>query len=107
MPGAMTILEVYNATQLGADIVKIFPGNVVGSGFVKSLKGPLPHVKVMVTGGVEPTPESLKEWFGAGVSAVGIGSQLFPKAVVESRNFEEITLKIRTLINYYQTLVTT
>jgi len=107
MPGAMTILEVYNANALGDDVVKIFPGNVVGSGFVKALKGPMPHVKVMVTGGVEPTPESLKEWFGAGVSAVGIGSQLFPKAVVEAGNFEEITTKISALINYYQTLVTT
>ncbi len=107
MPGAMTVSEVYNATQLGAEIVKIFPGNVVGSGFVKALKGPLPRVKVMVTGGVEPTPESLKEWFGAGVTAVGIGSQLFPKATVEAGNFEEITQKINTLLNYYQTLVAT
>lgn len=106
MPGAMTVSEVYNASTLGAEIVKIFPGNVVGSGFVKALKGPLPNVKVMVTGGVEPTPESLKEWFGAGVSAVGIGSQLFPKAVVEAGNFEEITQKIKTLITYYQTLAT-
>ncbi|WP_428655145.1 bifunctional 4-hydroxy-2-oxoglutarate aldolase/2-dehydro-3-deoxy-phosphogluconate aldolase [Runella sp.] len=107
MPGAMTVSEVYNATLLGAEIVKIFPGNVVGSGFVKALKGPLPHVNVMVTGGVEPTPESLKEWFGAGVSAVGIGSQLFPKATIESGNFEEITKKINTLLNYYQTLAAT
>jgi 2-dehydro-3-deoxyphosphogluconate aldolase/(4S)-4-hydroxy-2-oxoglutarate aldolase len=106
MPGAMTVSEVYNASTLGAEIVKIFPGNVVGSGFVKALKGPLPNVKVMVTGGVEPTPESLKEWFGAGVSAVGIGSQLFPKSVVEAGNFEEITQKIKTLITYYQTLAT-
>ena len=104
MPGAMTISEVYNASILGADIIKIFPGNGVGSGFVKALKGPMPHIKVMVTGGVEPTPESLKEWFGAGVSAVGIGSQLFPKAIVEAGKFEDITLKIKTLINYYQTL---
>lgn len=107
MPGAMTVSEVYNATSLGAEIVKVFPGNVVGSGFVKALKGPLPKVKVMVTGGVEPTPESLKEWFSAGVSAVGIGSQLFPKAVVEAGNFEEIAQKINTLLTYYQTLAPT
>ncbi|MFN8345594.1 MAG: bifunctional 4-hydroxy-2-oxoglutarate aldolase/2-dehydro-3-deoxy-phosphogluconate aldolase [Spirosomataceae bacterium] len=107
MPGAMTVTEVYNASTLGAEIVKVFPGNVVGSGFVKALKGPLPNVKVMVTGGVEPTPESLKEWFGAGVSAVGIGSQLFPKAIIESGNFEEIAQKIKSLLNYYQTLAST
>lgn len=77
LPGAMTVREVYEATQLGAAIVKIFPGNVVGSGFVKSLRGPMPNVPLMVTGGVEPTEASLSEWFGAGVNVVGIGSQLF------------------------------
>lgn len=107
MPGAMTVTEIYNATLLGAEIVKVFPGNVVGSGYIKALKGPMPHVKVMVTGGVEPTPQSLKEWFSAGVTAVGIGSQLFPKAVVETGQFEEITQTISSLISYYQTLATT
>ena len=77
IPGATTANEIFRATQMGADIVKIFPGNVVGSGFVKALRGPMPDVKVMVTGGVEPTLESLSEWFGAGVNGVGIGSQLF------------------------------
>ena len=104
MPGAMTVSEVYNASLLGAEIVKIFPGNVVGPGFVKALKGPLPNVKVMVTGGVEPTTDSLQEWFVAGVSAVGIGSQLFPKEVIEAGDFEEITTKVYTLISYSQTL---
>ena len=77
LPGAMTVREVYEATQLGAALVKVFPGNVVGPGFVRALRGPLPHVKVMVTGGVEPTEASLREWFGAGAAAVGLGSQLF------------------------------
>jgi 2-dehydro-3-deoxyphosphogluconate aldolase / (4S)-4-hydroxy-2-oxoglutarate aldolase len=77
IPAAMTLTEIYHATQLGASVVKVFPGNVVGSGFIKSLKGPMPHAKLMVTGGVEPTIVSLDEWFGAGVHCVGIGSQLF------------------------------
>ncbi|QNH61028.1 bifunctional 4-hydroxy-2-oxoglutarate aldolase/2-dehydro-3-deoxy-phosphogluconate aldolase [Hymenobacter sediminicola] len=77
MPGTMTVREVYEATQLGAALVKIFPGNVVGPGFIKSLRGPMPSVPLMVTGGVEPTTESLREWFGAGVNVVGMGSQLF------------------------------
>jgi 2-dehydro-3-deoxyphosphogluconate aldolase / (4S)-4-hydroxy-2-oxoglutarate aldolase len=77
IPAAMTLTEIYNAMQLGAGVVKVFPGNVVGSGFIKSLKGPMPHAKLMVTGGVEPTIASLDEWFGAGVHCVGIGSQLF------------------------------
>ncbi|GAA4353309.1 bifunctional 4-hydroxy-2-oxoglutarate aldolase/2-dehydro-3-deoxy-phosphogluconate aldolase [Hymenobacter saemangeumensis] len=80
LPGAMTVSEVYQATRLGAAIVKIFPGNVVGPGFVKSLRGPLPLVPLMVTGGVEPTEASLREWFGAGANVVGMGSQLFKNA---------------------------
>ncbi|UOQ71275.1 bifunctional 4-hydroxy-2-oxoglutarate aldolase/2-dehydro-3-deoxy-phosphogluconate aldolase [Hymenobacter cellulosilyticus] len=80
VPGAMTLTEVYNAQRLGAGLVKIFPGNVLGPDFIKSLRGPMPTVKLMVTGGVEPTEASLTEWFGAGVNVVGIGSQLFKGA---------------------------
>ncbi|MCC2547489.1 bifunctional 4-hydroxy-2-oxoglutarate aldolase/2-dehydro-3-deoxy-phosphogluconate aldolase [Hymenobacter sp. BT175] len=80
VPGAMTITEIYQATQLGAQLVKVFPGNVVGPDFIRSLRGPMPNVPIMVTGGVEPTTESLTEWFGAGVNVVGIGSQLFKGA---------------------------
>lgn len=77
LPGTMTVREVYEATQLGAALAKIFPGNVLGPGFIKSLRGPMPSVPLMVTGGVEPTEASLREWFGAGVNVVGMGSQLF------------------------------
>jgi 2-dehydro-3-deoxyphosphogluconate aldolase/(4S)-4-hydroxy-2-oxoglutarate aldolase len=77
LPGALTVNEIYQATQLGATVVKIFPGNMVGPGYVKALRGPMPHVRLMVTGGVEPTEASLNEWFGAGVNVVGMGSQLF------------------------------
>lgn len=77
IPGATTPTEIWNAWQLGATCVKIFPGNVLGSGFVKALRGPMPQVPLMATGGVEPTEASLREWFGAGVQAVGLGSQLF------------------------------
>ncbi|WP_426058841.1 bifunctional 4-hydroxy-2-oxoglutarate aldolase/2-dehydro-3-deoxy-phosphogluconate aldolase [Hymenobacter sp. B1770] len=80
LPGAMTPTEIYNASQQGAAVVKIFPGNVVGPDYVKALRGPMPETKLMVTGGVEPTRESLSAWFGAGVNAVGMGSQLFKNA---------------------------
>jgi 2-dehydro-3-deoxyphosphogluconate aldolase/(4S)-4-hydroxy-2-oxoglutarate aldolase len=91
MPGVMTISEIYNAQQAGADVVKIFPANVLGTAFIKALKAPMPHAKVMVTGGVEPNEENLKGWFAAGVTAVGMGSQLFPKDVLASGNFAQIT----------------
>ena len=77
IPGTMTVTEIHQATVLGAEVVKIFPGNVLGSAYVKALRGPLPKVKIMVTGGVEPTEASIREWFSAGVNAVGLGSQLF------------------------------
>ncbi len=77
VPAAATLNEIYQATQLGAELVKVFPGNVLGPGFIKAILGPMPHLKLMVTGGVEPTPQSLIDWFGAGVTCVGIGSHLF------------------------------
>ncbi|NBA88403.1 bifunctional 4-hydroxy-2-oxoglutarate aldolase/2-dehydro-3-deoxy-phosphogluconate aldolase [Emticicia sp. CRIBPO] len=94
IPGVMTPTEINNATKLGAGCVKIFPGNVVGSGYVKALRGPMPHVKIMVTGGVEPTEASLKEWFGAGVNAVGIGSQLFKN----TEDLSKLTSQVKALI---------
>ena len=77
IPAGATLTEIYTATQLGAEVVKVFPGNVLGPGFIKAVKGPMPWLNLMVTGGVEPTAESLTAWFGAGVTAVGLGSQLF------------------------------
>ncbi|GAA4012643.1 bifunctional 4-hydroxy-2-oxoglutarate aldolase/2-dehydro-3-deoxy-phosphogluconate aldolase [Hymenobacter fastidiosus] len=76
LPGAMTLNEVYQATQLGAALVKIFPASFVGPGYITTLRGPLPHVPFMVTGGIEPTPAALAEWFRAGATCVGIGSRL-------------------------------
>lgn len=98
MPGVMTISELYNAQQTGADIVKIFPANVLGTAFIKALKAPMPNAKVMVTGGVEPNEENLKGWFSAGATAVGMGSQLFPKEVLASGNFEQITEVVKKCV---------
>ena len=80
LPGALTPPEIYQASQLGAAMVKLFPGSAVGPDYVKALRGPLPHLKLMVTGGVEPTPESIGAWLRAGANAVGLGSQLFNDA---------------------------
>lgn len=77
IPGALTLNEVWSAWQLGATAVKIFPGNLVGPDYIRALRGPMPDVPIMVTGGVEPTTASIGEWLAAGVQAVGIGSQLF------------------------------
>ena len=79
-PAGSTLNEIYQATQLGAELVKVFPGSVVGPGFIRAIRGPLPNLKLMATGGIEPTGSCLSEWFNAGVSCVGIGAQLFAEA---------------------------
>ena len=91
MPGCMTVKEIYDAATAGCEVVKIFPGDVVGAKFVKGVKAVFPNQKLMVTGGVEPTKESFASWFGAGVTAVGMGSQLFKKEALEAKDWNSIT----------------
>ena len=102
--GTMTLTEIRNAEILGAKYVKIFPGNVVGPGFVKAIKGPMPKTKIMVTGGVEPNKESLSSWFGAGAAAVGMGSQLFPADLIAKKDYQSISNTISDLIKIYRGL---
>lgn len=91
-PGCATPSEINLAQELGAEIVKVFPGgNVGGPSFVKNIKGPMPWSKIMVTGGVEPTEENLSAWFKAGAVCVGMGSNLFPKEVLQKREWQKIT----------------
>jgi 2-dehydro-3-deoxyphosphogluconate aldolase/(4S)-4-hydroxy-2-oxoglutarate aldolase len=93
-PGCGTVTEIGRAHELGAEVVKIFPGSEVGGpGFVKAVKGPMPWTNIMPTGGVSPTEENLKEWFEAGVTCVGMGSKLFPKEVLANENYYYITQK--------------
>jgi 2-dehydro-3-deoxyphosphogluconate aldolase/(4S)-4-hydroxy-2-oxoglutarate aldolase len=99
LPGTATLTEIFNALQHGAKVVKLFPGEVVGSAFVKAAKGPMPHVKIVVTGGVQPTSQSIEEWFGAGVYGVGMGSNLFPKDVINSGDYAWIQQKVADSIS--------
>ena len=93
-PGCGTLTEISRAEELGAEIVKMFPGFVLGPEFVSAAKGPSPWTSIMPTGGVEPTEESLTKWFKAGVTCVGIGSQLFPKKVVDAQDWQAITTTV-------------
>lgn len=91
-PGCGSLTEISKAEELGAEVVKIFPGSSVGGPeFVKNVKGPCPWTSIMPTGGVEPTKENLKKWFDAGVHCVGMGSKLFPKEAIEQKKWGEIT----------------
>jgi len=91
IPGCGSVSEVGYAQELGAEVVKVFPGDVVGPAFVKGIKAPMPWSNLMVTGGVTPTEENLSKWFGAGVMCVGMGSNLFPKDVIAAKDWGKIT----------------
>lgn len=74
IPGVGTVTEIMKAFECGSDIVKVFPGEVLGPQFIKAVRGPLPNAKMLAVGGV--TPENLRDWFKAGVAGVGLGSAL-------------------------------
>ena len=94
MPGAGTIGEVVQAMECGADIVKVFPGEILGPAFVKAVKGPLPQASLMPTGGV--SLENVSEWIGAGAVAVGVGGHL--TAGAKTGDYASITRLARELI---------
>lgn len=104
-PGCGSVTEINRAHELGAEVVKVFPGSSVGGpDFVSGVRGPMPWASIMPTGGVSPDEANLKGWFKAGVHCVGMGSQLFPKDVIESGNFEAITEKCRKTLELIQKL---
>ncbi len=96
MPGCATLTEIVNASEAGAEIIKIFPGSVLGPGFVSSVMPVIPGFKLMPTGGVEPTKENLQAWFKAGVYSVGMGSQLFTTEEIKSKNWQSLKSKVQS-----------
>lgn len=95
IPGCGSVSEVSAAQASGCQVCKVFPGDVLGPKFVKGLRAPLPWSKLMVTGGVEPSEENLSAWFRAGAFCVGMGSKLFPAAVVAASDWEAVTARCR------------
>jgi 2-dehydro-3-deoxyphosphogluconate aldolase / (4S)-4-hydroxy-2-oxoglutarate aldolase len=94
-PGCSSVSEIAQAEELGVEIVKVFPGNSVGGpGFVKAVLGPCPWTRIMPTGGVDATKESITIWFKAGVACVGMGSNLITKEAVAAGDFEAITRNV-------------
>ena len=91
IPGCGSVSEVGAAQEAGCEVCKVFPGDVLGTKFVKGLKAPMPWSRLMVTGGVEPTAENLRGWFTAGASYVGMGSKLFPKDKVQAQDWQYVT----------------
>jgi 2-dehydro-3-deoxyphosphogluconate aldolase/(4S)-4-hydroxy-2-oxoglutarate aldolase len=94
-PGCGTLTEIARAEELGCEIVKLFPGDIYGPQFVKGIKGPCPWTSIMPTGGVSTSRENLKNWFDAGVTCVGIGSQLISTEILANKDFEGLRLKVK------------
>jgi 2-dehydro-3-deoxyphosphogluconate aldolase/(4S)-4-hydroxy-2-oxoglutarate aldolase len=93
-PGCGSVTEISKAEELGAEIVKIFPGSQVGGPkFVEAVLGPFPWSSIMPTGGVDTSEENLSSWFKAGVTCVGMGSQLLTKDIIANQKWDELTKK--------------
>ncbi len=91
VPGCMTPTEIIRAEQLGAKMIKLFPGNLLGPSFLSAIKELFPNLLFMPTGGVEVEEKNLRAWFAAGVVAVGMGSKLISKTALENREYSKIT----------------
>ena len=95
IPGCGSMSEISYAEELGAETVKMFPGlSVGGPDFIKAVKGPCPWTSIMPTGGVEPTVDNLRDWFEAGATCVGIGSNLITKEIIQKKDWEGLTKRI-------------
>lgn len=105
IPGCMTPTEILKAEQFGLSLVKLFPGNILGPGYVQAIKDLFPAMSFMPTGGVDTTDENLKEWFDAGVCAVGMGSKLIRKEILQQKNYEKITTQATHILNKIKAIV--
>ena len=94
-PGCGSLTEINRAEELGCEIVKLFPGDLYGPGFVKGIKGPQPWTSVMPTGGVSTDEANLKGWFSAGVTCVGMGSKLISKEILAKKDYSGLENTVR------------
>ncbi len=94
MPGAMSVKEVVEAMEAGADIVKVFPGELLGPQFIKAVHGPIPQAPLMPTGGVQP--DNVQEWFAAGAVALGVGGSL--TAGAKNGDYAAVTTVARVFV---------
>lgn len=103
-PGCMTPTEIIAAEKAGVTFIKLFPGNVLGTGFMGAIKDVFPNLKFMPTGGVDTTVESIESWFRAGVSAVGMGSKLVSKELMQAKDYGTIEKETRKVLEIIQEL---
>lgn len=107
IPGCMTTTEIANAELAGATLVKLFPGSLLGPGYVSAIRDIFPNLSFMPTGGVEAEESNLQAWFKAGVCAVGMGSKLVSKELLEKRAYGEIKERTEEAMRLVRLIQTT
>ena len=105
-PGCGSLTEINKAEELGCEIIKLFPGSTYRPAFVKAIRGPQPWTNIMPTGGVSTEESNLKGWFDAGVTCVGMGSQLISKEVLVNKDFDGLEKKVRDTLHLIKKLRT-
>ena len=101
IPGCETVSEISTAEELGVEIVKLFPGGAAGGpGFIKAILGPSPWTRLMPTGGVDATQESICAWIGAGAACVGMGSNLIRQDLVAGGEYDAITALVAEVLSW-------
>lgn len=103
-PGCATLTEISKAEELGAEIVKIFPGSQLGPGFVKAVTAPCPWTSIMPTGGVTAEEDNLRAWFEAGAACVGMGSKLITKAFLKNKDYDGLEQHVSRTLELIQTI---
>lgn len=104
IPGCMTPTEIGEAEALGAPLVKLFPGELLGPGFVRAIRPLFPELRLMLTGGVDPSREGLSSWLKAGVSACGLGSKLITSEMLQNRDMKALSARCRMLLDLFSEL---
>lgn len=102
IPGCMTPTEIIRAEEAGAKLIKLFPGNLLGPSFVTAIKELFPGLYFMPTGGVEVNKDNLTGWFKSGVIAVGMGSKLITKDILEKKDYAQLINKTKEAIALVQ-----
>jgi 2-dehydro-3-deoxyphosphogluconate aldolase / (4S)-4-hydroxy-2-oxoglutarate aldolase len=103
-PGCMTPTEIITAENAGVKFIKLFPGNILKPEFMSSIKDVFPNLLFMPTGGVEATKESIAAWFNAGVCAVGMGSKLISKKLMQEKNYAAIESETKNVLSLIQSI---
>ena len=106
IPGCMTPNEIHIAEQAGCTMIKLFPGNLLGPGFVEAILPLFPDLDFVVTGGVDTTEQNIQSWFKAGAVGVGVGSKLISKDVLQKKDFAALREKTKEVIAIIQKIKT-